>query len=144
MPQLVSRTARIRRGWIDRVRGIERLYETKVTDGYHEVTGWGPTPSASEQAAQKSWERTFGQAIEVTACDFRSSAPSIALNASDSTNMGALRELIDALRADNARLLRWLIKRGIDGPEHEKLADILVRIRTSGRLQQNVDEERAA
>ena len=34
MPELVSRTVRIRRGLVDRLRGFERLYETKVTDGY--------------------------------------------------------------------------------------------------------------
>jgi len=133
MLQPVSRTTRARRRWIHRIRGFEHLYKTKISDGYHEVTGWGPTPIASKQEAQKSWERTFGQATEATACDFPSSAPS------------ALRELIDELRADNARLLRWLIKRSINGPEHEKLAEILVRHSNfRDYLQQNVDEELAA
>lgn len=156
MSQLLSRTRRIQRGLIDRVRGIERLYETKVTDGYREVTGRGGTIDASKQAAQRKWETNYAeqaawrrwetddQTTEMTEFDASSPAQLSAVNAGDS-NLGALRELIDALRADNARLLRWLIKRGIDGPEHEKLAEILVRHSNfRDYLQRNVDEERAA
>ena len=33
MSELVSRTARIRRGWLDRLKGFDRLYETEVSDG---------------------------------------------------------------------------------------------------------------
>ena len=152
MPQLDSRTRRIRRGWIDRVRGIKHLYETKVTDGYQEVTGRGATIDASKQAARRKWEtncaeqaawrrwETDDQTNEMTEFDTASPAQSSAVNAGDSMRLGKLREVIDALRADNARLLRSLIKRGLDGPEHEKLAEILVRIRCN----RNVDEERAA
>jgi len=80
----------------------------------------------------------------MTEFDASSPAQLSAVNAGDS-NLGALRELIDALRADNARLLRWLIKRGTDGPAHEKLAEILLRHSNfRDYLQRNVDEERAA
>jgi hypothetical protein len=124
MPELVSRTARIRRGWLDRLIN-ERLYETKVTDGYHEATGRGATSHASEQAARRTWETKFGQATEY---DPPSPAQSITLNAGDSTSLGKLREVIGALRADNGRLLRWLIHRlANDGrQEHKKLAEILI------------------
>jgi hypothetical protein len=61
MGQLVSRTARIRRGWLGRVKGLDRLYETKVTDGYRETTGRGATPDASERSAQRRWVTKFGQ-----------------------------------------------------------------------------------
>jgi hypothetical protein len=141
---------------IDRVRGIERLYETKVTDGYREATGRGATIDDSKQTAQRKWETNYAeqaawrrwetddQTTEMTEFDASSAVQSSAVNAGDS-NLGALRELIDALRADNARLLRWLIKRGIDGPEHEKLAEILLRHSNfRDYLQRNVDEERAA
>ena len=155
MSQLLSRTARIRRGWLDRLT-VKRLYETKVTDGYREVTGRGATIDASKQAAQRKWEtncaeqaawrrwETDDQTTEMTEFDASSAAPLSAVNAADS-NLGALREVIDALRADNGRLLRLLIKRGTDGPEHEKLAEILLRHSNfRDYLQRNVDEERAA
>ena len=68
MPKLVSRTVRIRRHWLDRLVN-ERLYETKVTDGYYEATGRGATSYASEQAARRRWETTFGHATEMTEYD---------------------------------------------------------------------------
>jgi len=61
MSQLSSRTVRIRRGLIDCVRGIERLYETKVTDGYREVTGRGGTIDDSQQAARRKWETNYAE-----------------------------------------------------------------------------------
>ena len=44
MPELVSRTARIRRGLVHRLRDFEHLFETKMTDGYREAFGRGTTP----------------------------------------------------------------------------------------------------
>ena len=35
MRELVQKTRRIRRGWLDRLRGYDRLYETELTDGQH-------------------------------------------------------------------------------------------------------------
>ena len=141
MPELVSRTVRIRRGWLDRLRGFAHVYETKLTDGYRAAVGRATCPYTSQYHAHRLWKLRAGEVTETTDYDLPSPAPSIALNG-HSMSLGGVREVIDALRADNARLLRWLIKRGIDGPEHEKLAEILVRIRTSGtRLQKNVDEE---
>ena len=121
MPELESRTARIRRGWLDRLRGFDRLYETRVTDGHHVVAGRGATRRASEHAAQKTWETTVRQPTEMTGRELPSSAPSIA--------PGRLHEVIDALRADNGRLLRLLIKRlANDGqPRDKELTQLLVR-----------------
>jgi hypothetical protein len=128
MPELVSRTARVRRGLVHRLRGFERLFETRVTDGWREAIGRGTTPHASQHAAHRLWETKVGRGTEVTDHELPLAAPSIALNAGDSTSLGALREVIDALRADNARLLRLLIKRfANDGqPEHKEMVEILV------------------
>ena len=38
MRELEVRTLRVRRGWIDRLKGYYRLYETKVTDGERVAT----------------------------------------------------------------------------------------------------------
>jgi hypothetical protein len=111
MPELARRTARIRRGWLDRLRGFNHLYQTEVTDGHHVATGRGTTPSASAYAAQRLWETRFGQSTEMTEFDPPSPAQLITLSAGDSMSLGKLREAIDALRADNGRLLRLLIKR---------------------------------
>jgi hypothetical protein len=51
MRQLEFKTSRVRRGWIDRLKGYDRLYETKVTDGERAAYGRGPSREASEQAA---------------------------------------------------------------------------------------------
>jgi hypothetical protein len=128
MPELVSRTARVRRGLVDRLKGFNRLYETRVSDGYRDAIGRGSTPQASQSAAHRMWETSFGRGTEVTDYELPLPAPSIALNAGNSTSLAALREVIDALRADSGRLLRLLIKRfANDGqPEHKELVEILV------------------
>ena len=64
MQTLSSRTARIPRQLIDRLRGLERLYETKLTDGFRIVYGRGQTREASEQSAQRNWAAKFGPGTE--------------------------------------------------------------------------------
>jgi hypothetical protein len=64
MQTLSSRTARIHRQLIDRLRGMERLYETKLTDGYRSAFGRGQTREASEQSAQRTWDAKFGPETE--------------------------------------------------------------------------------
>lgn len=49
------RTSRIRRGWLDRLRGYDRLYETTVTDGKRIARGKGFNREASETAALRNW-----------------------------------------------------------------------------------------
>ena len=110
MPELVSRTLRIRRGWLERLRGFDHHYETKITDGERVKNGRGATREASERSALSKWDAQFGHATEVTG-ELPLPAPSIALNAGKSTSLGITREVIDALRADDGRLLRLLIKR---------------------------------
>ena len=59
MRELDLRTSRIRRGWLDRLKGYDRLYGTKVTDGKRAAYGKGPTREASEQAALRNWNAKF-------------------------------------------------------------------------------------
>ena len=53
MRELEFRTCR--RGWLDRLKGYDRLYETKVTDGERAAYGRGASREASEQAALRNW-----------------------------------------------------------------------------------------
>jgi hypothetical protein len=100
MAQLTSRTIRVSRGWLDRLKGLDRLYETTVTDGWREATGRGATPDASKQSAERRWVTRFGQATESTEYHLPSPTPSIALDEAISTSPATLDEVIDALRAD--------------------------------------------
>jgi hypothetical protein len=93
MRQLVAQTARIRRGWLDRLKGLDRVYETKVTDGYREATGKGATPDASDRSAHRVWVTKFGQANETTESHPPSASPSIALDEALSTSPANLDEL---------------------------------------------------
>jgi hypothetical protein len=60
MLQLVVRTRRIHRGWVDRLRGFEKLYESKISDGQRIIYGRGETRQSSEQAALRTWQAKFG------------------------------------------------------------------------------------
>ena len=55
MRELELRTLRVRRSWLERLRGYDRVYETKVTDGEHVAYGRGASREASEQAALRNW-----------------------------------------------------------------------------------------
>jgi len=59
MRELEVRTSRVRRGWLDRLKGYDRLYETKVTDGERAAYGRGASREASEQAALRNWNAKF-------------------------------------------------------------------------------------
>jgi hypothetical protein len=61
MRELMQSTRRIRRGWLDRLRGYKRLFETEITDGEHTAFGRRPTPEVSQKAAQHTWDAQFGQ-----------------------------------------------------------------------------------
>jgi hypothetical protein len=58
MSELEFRKTRVRRVWLDRLKGYERVYETKLTDGERVAHGRGPR-EASEQAALKNWNAKF-------------------------------------------------------------------------------------
>jgi hypothetical protein len=60
MRELGFRTTRVRRGWLDRLKGYERVYETKLTDGERVAYGRGPTREASQQSAKRNWDGKFG------------------------------------------------------------------------------------
>lgn len=55
MRELEVKTSRVRRGWIDRLKGYDRLYESRLTDGEHVAYGRGPSREASEEAALRNW-----------------------------------------------------------------------------------------
>ena len=50
------KTWRTRRSFIDKLRGWKVAYETKMAEGHREVVGRGPTPEASQEAAQRRWD----------------------------------------------------------------------------------------
>jgi type VI protein secretion system component VasK len=108
MAQLILQTRRIRRGWLHRLKGLDRLYETRVTDGYRCVTAKASTPDAAERAAERMWVTKFGRADETTERHLASPAPSIVLDeaspAKSDEVIGARRtelaEVAEALRAE--------------------------------------------
>lgn len=72
MRELSYRTRRICRGWLDRLRGFSRLYQTEITDGLGRVAyGSGQTREVSEQSALRKWNAKFAQATEATEYDFQ-------------------------------------------------------------------------
>ena len=64
MRELEFRTTRVRRGWLERLKGYERAYETELTDGERVAYGRGPTREASQQSAQRNWDAKFGVEVE--------------------------------------------------------------------------------
>jgi hypothetical protein len=93
---LYSKTTRLHRGWLDRLKGIDRLYETKITDGYRVATGRGSTPDISQRSAQRRWVTNFG--AETTEDDLLSPAPP--KEEMVSTGPATLDEVTEALKAD--------------------------------------------
>jgi ubiquinone biosynthesis protein UbiJ len=82
-----------------------------VTDGYRIVYGRGKTREEAEQSAQRNWAAKFGPETE-------SDSPAYTV-ATDFDEIEPLREIVDALRADNGRLLRLLLKRLSNDPRPE-------------------------
>jgi hypothetical protein len=56
MRELMQSTRRIRRRWLDRLRGCKRLFGTEITGGEYAAYGRGPTPEASQKSAQRAWD----------------------------------------------------------------------------------------
>ena len=50
-----TKTRRVRRTWLERLKLWRHAYETKVFNNRHEANGRGPTPEASQKAAEKRW-----------------------------------------------------------------------------------------
>ena len=55
---IINALGRVRRSWIDRLKGYYRLYEDQVTDGERAAYGRGASREASEQAALRNWNNT--------------------------------------------------------------------------------------
>jgi len=49
------RTTRVHRTWLDKLLLWQRAYETRIFDGHHDVVYRGPTPEASQAAAERRW-----------------------------------------------------------------------------------------
>ena len=49
---------------MERLKGYERAYETKLTDGERVAYGRGPIREASQQSAQRNWDAKFGVEVE--------------------------------------------------------------------------------
>ena len=62
--QLKLSAWRVRRTLLDRLRGYTQAYQTKITDGYREAYGKGPTRQESQDAAKKIWEARFAERAE--------------------------------------------------------------------------------
>jgi hypothetical protein len=60
--QLQLRTYRVRRTVLERLIGIERAFETKISDGHRDVYGRGSTPESSQALAEKKWSAIYGAA----------------------------------------------------------------------------------
>ena len=52
---VTCKTWRARRSLIERLRGVERAYETELSDGFRSVRGRGPSKEASMAEAQRRW-----------------------------------------------------------------------------------------
>ena len=59
--EVMQSTKRVRRGWLERLFGYRRVFETEITDGEHTVYARGPTPEASQVSAQRAWEANVGE-----------------------------------------------------------------------------------
>ena len=49
------KTSRVRRTWLEKLLLWQRAYHTKIFDEHREVFGRGPTPEASQEAAERRW-----------------------------------------------------------------------------------------
>jgi hypothetical protein len=50
-----TKTHLVHRTWLERLKLWRHAYETKVFNNRHEAIGRGPTPEASQKAAEKRW-----------------------------------------------------------------------------------------
>jgi hypothetical protein len=50
-----TKTRLVHRTWWERLKLWRHAYETKVFKNRHEAIGRGPTPEASQKAAEKRW-----------------------------------------------------------------------------------------
>jgi hypothetical protein len=62
-----TETSRTRRTWFEKLMNWERAYKTKISYGHRAAIGRGPTPEASQEAAERRWKlgysNIFGWAL---------------------------------------------------------------------------------
>jgi hypothetical protein len=47
--------SRVRRSWIEKLMMWRRAYETRITEGHHEICARGPSREESQKVARKLW-----------------------------------------------------------------------------------------
>jgi len=60
MDDLTYKTWRARRNVFERIKGYEKMYQTKITDGERTAYGRGATRRESLVEAERNWLRQFG------------------------------------------------------------------------------------
>jgi hypothetical protein len=59
MTELTAKTWRAHRNLLERLKGYEKMYETKLSDGEKTVRGRGRTREESIREAERNWLRQF-------------------------------------------------------------------------------------
>jgi hypothetical protein len=59
MTELMAKTWRAHRNFLERLKGYEKIYETKLTDGEKTAHGRGRTRDESMRDAERNWVRQF-------------------------------------------------------------------------------------
>ena len=59
MTELTAKTRRAHRNLLERLKGYEKIYETKLTDGERTAYGRGRTREASLREAERNWLEQF-------------------------------------------------------------------------------------
>ena len=57
MTELTCKTWRAHRNFLERLKGYEKIYETKLTDGERTARGRGRTREESLREAERNWLR---------------------------------------------------------------------------------------
>lgn len=60
MTEVVFKTWRAHRNLVERLRGLDKVYETEISDGERSARGRGETRKESQVAAQRNWIGQFG------------------------------------------------------------------------------------
>jgi hypothetical protein len=59
MAEITAKTWRAHRNFLERLKGYEKIYETKISDGERAAHGRGPTRQESVREAERNWLRQF-------------------------------------------------------------------------------------
>ena len=60
MTEVVFKTWRAHRNLVERLKGLDKVYETEISDGQRSVRGRGQTKRESQNEAQRNWIALFG------------------------------------------------------------------------------------